>query len=201
MTDFKQKPKVSSSAAEKEVDRLEKQFDDFDKEVKEMTHDRMSAAPKEEKDSQTKMSTRQMQGIKDIYLKPSKTISCRDKFNENYREQYNFSKEYVAFIAEHNEVKGDMIEIWTKRFAGQPAEFWEVPTNVPVWGPRYLAEQIRGCTYHRLSMDKSAPSNMSHGSSDHAGTYWGKIVADTTVQRLDARPVSQKKSVFMSEGF
>ena len=37
----------------------------------------------------------------------------------------------------------------------------------------------------------------ANAGSDHAGQYYGSMVADTTLQRLDALPVSSKRSVFM----
>jgi hypothetical protein len=124
-------------------------------------------------------------------LKPKRTIGCRDKFNEAYREQYNFDKEYVKFIGENKEIIGENIEIWTRPYGGMPAEMWEVPVNTPVWGPRYLAEQIKRKFYHRLIMKQNVVS------SDGIGQMYGQMAVDTTVPRLDARPVSTHKSVFM----
>ena len=66
--------------------------------------------------------------------------------------------------------------------------------NTPVWGPRYLAEQIKRKFYHRLSMKQSVATE--HNSM---GTMYGSMVADNIIQRLDARPVSSRKSVFMGE--
>jgi hypothetical protein len=196
MTDNKPKVKNMNSASERELDKVKEQFDNFDAQVKEMTMDRMSEAPKLEAEPQTKMSQNELAKSKDIYLKPDKVISCREKFNEKYREDFNFGKEYVQFVGEHKELIGENIEIWTKPFAGVPAEYWIVPTNKPVWGPRYLAEQIKRKSYHRLTMKESAdPSN--YVGSNGAGAMYGKIVADTTIQRIDATPVSKRKSVFM----
>jgi len=195
MTENKPKPKVTSSA-EKELDEVKQQFDSFEKDVKEMTMDRMAAAPKEEVEPQTKLSQNEIAKSKDIYLKPSKSISCREKFNEKFRDEWNFAKEYVQFVAEHKELIGEKIEMWSKPFAGIPGEFWEVPTNIPVWGPRYLAEQIKRKTYHRLQMKETFEPGNYTGSNGVGGMY-GKIVADTTIQRLDAQPVSKRKSIFM----
>ena len=39
-----------------------------------------------------------------------KTVSCREKFNENFRATYEYDKEYVQFIAEHKELIGEKIE-------------------------------------------------------------------------------------------
>ena len=185
-----------SPNAQRELDKAEKQFEAFEENIKELTMDRMNQAPKLETEMQVPMSTREMQKAKDVYLKPIKVIGCRDKFNEKFRESYNFDKEYVQFVAEHKEL-GETIDIWTRPYAGMPAEYWNVPVNQPVWGPRYLAEQIKRKFYHRLVMKENVVTG-----SDGRGTFYGQMAADTTVARLDAHPVSQKKSIFMgTSGF
>lgn len=185
------KVRSSNSAAQKEMDQVGKQFDEFDANIKSMTLDRMNAAPKEETELKAKMSNREIQNSKDLYLKPKRTISSKEKFNEAYRDEYNFAKEYVHFIAENREIIGETITLWTKKFAGQPAEEWEVPCNKPVWGPRYLAERIKNCNYHRFIMENKPYEQVG------MGTMYGSMAVDTTVQRLDAHPVTEKKSIFM----
>jgi hypothetical protein len=190
------KPQVNS-ASQKELDRVEKQFDAFQEEVKSLTLDRLNAAPAEEKEQQTKLSQKEIAASKDIYLKPKRTYPSKEKFNEAFRADYDFAKEYVCFIAENHELIGESINMWTKRFPGVPAEEWEVPVNKPVWGPRYLAEQIKGCSYHRLSMQEGKITG-----ADGMGSYYGNMVADSTIQRLNAIPASQRKSIFMgASGF
>lgn len=182
--------KKDGSPAEQEMKKLGEQFDAFDKNVKEMTLDRLSTIPEKEQEKQTKIAQADMD--KDvIYLKPIRSISCRDKFNEAFRKDYDYSKEYVSFIAEHKEIIGDCIEAWTRPYGGMPAEEWKVPTNKVVWGPRYLAEQIKRKKYHRLVMQDRAVN------SDSNYTFTGAIVADSTIQRLDAYPATQQRSVFM----
>lgn len=185
------KPKVNS-AAEKELDKCEQQFKEYDENIKSLTMDRMNQAPKEDVEPQTKIAQRDMDKMKEVYLKPYRTISSREKFNEKFRDEYNFRKEYVRFIAENKEVIGEDIDVWTKKFPGQPVEWWKVPVNKPVWGPRYLAERLKACSYHRLSMDQNTMV-----SQDGAANYYGSMVVDKTVQRLDAQPVSDRKSIFM----
>lgn len=185
-----EKPKVNS-AGERELQKAEAQFKAFDENVQSLTLDRMNQSPKLEVEEQTKMSQKDIADSKDIYLKPFRSISSAEKFNENYREEYNFAKEYVYFIAENHEIIGEDIDAWTKPFAGMPAEWWKVPVNKPVWGPRYLAERIKGCQYHRLSMKESVTS------AGHEGQYYGQLVADTVISRLDARPATKTKSIFM----
>lgn len=190
------KPQVSHSKSQQELDRADAEFKKFDAEVKEMTLDSMNHAPKVETEG-PKLSQKEINNSKDIYLKPERTISSKEKFNEAFRDDYNFAKEYVQFIAENLEIIGETIEKWTKDFPGVPAEFWKIPTNKPVWGPRYLAESLKRCNYHIFSMDERQIVG-----ADGMGSYTGKIVVDSVKQRLDAHPVSSRKSVFMgASGF
>lgn len=175
----------------KELEKIDQQFQAFDEDVKSMTMDRMNEAPKQEVEPQTQLAKKDIDKAKDIYLKPERSIGCKDKFNEKWRERYNFDKEYVQFIAENKEIIGESIEIWTRPYGGMPAEFWRVPVNKPVWGPRYLAEQIKRKFYHRLVMQQTFTGG------DSMAQYYGSMVVDTTVPRLDAYPVSPKRSVFM----
>jgi hypothetical protein len=186
---MEKKPKIP----EKEIDKLEKQFDAFEKQVNDLTLDRMNQAPVAEVEPQTKLSQKEIENSKRIYLKPERVIADNQKFNEKFRERWNFDKEYVQFIAEHKELIGESIEIWTHPYGGVGAEFWRVPTNKPVWGPRYLAEQIASRCYHRLRME-DRPTNMESGM-----TYYGQMVADTKIHRLTAQPVTSRRSIFMGE--
>lgn len=194
MTDNKPKAKHMNSSSERELDKVQKQFDEFDSSVKELTMDRLNETKKQEVEPQTKLSQNEIAKSNDVYLKPHKVIGARDKFNEKFRDDYNFQKEYVQFIAENKELIGESIDIWTRPFGGMPAEEWIVPVNKPVWGPRYLAEQIKRKYYHRLTMKENVSTE-----NNSVGTMYGKMVADTTIQRLDAQPVNKRKSVFMGD--
>lgn len=188
------KPKNVNSVAQKELDKAEKQFEAFEDNVKQMTMDRMNMAPIKEEEPQTKMSQKDIEKSKEIYLKPERVIGCKDKFNEDYRKQYEHDKQYVQFIAENKEIIGETIDIWTRPYGGVPAEYWRVPANKPVWGPRYLAEQIASRRYHRLVMQE----NITGGNG--MTQFYGSMAVDSTIQRLDARPVSTKKTFAMSGG-
>jgi hypothetical protein len=187
-----EKPKAKSSLAEQELDRAEKQLEVFEKNVNDLTLDRMNMAPKQDVEPQTKIAQRDLDKSKETYLKPVRAIGSREKFNEDYRQEYEYAKQYVNFIAENKEIIGESIELWTKPFAGLPAENWKVPVNKPVWGPRYLAEQIKRASYHVLTMQQSVTTG-----ADGMGQYYGGLVVDSVKQRLDAIPVSSKKSIFM----
>jgi hypothetical protein len=190
------RPKVNSSG-QRELDKSIAQIDGFNDEIKELTLDRMNLAPKLEVEQQTRLSDREAQKSADVYIKPERTVGSPDKFNEKFRDDYNFAKEFVKIIAENKEIIGETLEFWTKPFPGVPAQFWRVPVNRPIWVHRYVAERIKGCSYHRLSMNESVQTE-----TNSMGAMYGKIVVDNTVQRLDAIPVGNRKSIFMgASGF
>lgn len=181
------------SAESVEIEKLTK----LSEEINSHSNDVLRDVPVKEVEAQTKLSQNELRNAKDIYLKPKKTINSKEKFNEDFRSQYNFSKEYVYFIAEHKECIGEEIDIWTKPFPGMPAEEWMVPTNKPIWGPRYLAEQISKKSYNRLVMN--APDASPHHIH---GEMLGRITVETKIKRLDAYPATTSRSVFMgSKGF
>ena len=190
MTETTKRPKVSSEG-QRELDKAQENFDVFESSVKAMTLDRMNAAPKQDLEPQTKLAQSEIADAKDIYLKPKKTIGSKEQFNEKFRSNYEYDKEYVYFIAENKEIIGETLDFWTKPYPGMPAEEWEVPVNTPIWAPRYVAEQISRKFYHRLVMKENTTS------SDGRGTYYGQMAADTTVARLEARPATKRKSIFM----
>jgi len=190
------RPPRINSEGQQELDKAKEQIDAFSEQIHSLNLDTLHAAKKEEVEPQTKLSQVELNRAKDIYLKPVRTISSREKFNEGFRNEYDFAKEYVHFTAENKEIIGETIELWTKPYPGMPAEFWQVPTNKPIWGPRYLAERIRGCQYRVLKMDES-PAENNTSSRDSVAVYKGVIQLDKQVSRLTAEPVSNRRSVFM----
>lgn len=196
------RPKVNSSA-QIELDKAQESFEKFDQDVKSMTLDRMNQAPMEEHEPQTQLSSKQWNEAPEIYLKPKRTMhsspipkgpnagKMMDIFNEAHREAWEYDKKYVRFTAENYEIIGETIILWTKPYQGIPAEEWEVPANKPVWGPRYLAEKLKRCCYHRLVMNDHKVAG-----SDHAGTYTGGIIADTIKHRIDAVPAPKTQISF-----
>lgn len=186
------KPLPKSSLGEKELDKAEAQLDAFESNVRSLTLDRMNMAPKVDQEMQTTMDKNQLARATDLYLKPHISIGSREKFNEDYRKEYDYAKEYVNFTAENKMIIGEIIEMWTKPFPGLPAQFWKIPVNKPLWAPRYVAEQIKRAKYHILSMRDSVTAG-----ADQMGQYYGTMAVDSTIQRLDAHPVGNIRSIFM----
>ena len=159
--------KEFSGTVQKELDQVQQQFDQYKENIDSLTLDRMNQAPKAEVEQQTQLSTREISRSGDIYLKPFKVVGTRHKFNERFREEWNYRKQYVNFIAENREIKGEILEFWTYPYGGVPCEFWKVPVNKPVWAPRYVAEQIKECKYHTLIMQENKII-----STDSMGILW-----------------------------
>ena len=90
-----QKPNVNS-ASEKELVRVEAQFDQFKEQLDSLELDRSNAHAKETA-PQVLLSQEDIAKSKDIYLKPYRAIGSAEKFNEKYREDYNYAKEYTSF--------------------------------------------------------------------------------------------------------
>lgn len=190
------KPKVNSEG-DKEIERLEKKFDEYKENLDKLSKDQADLAPVLQNEEQTKLSQKQKLETPAHYLKPSRSISTREKFNEKFRADYNYKKEYVNFIAENKEIIGEDIEMWTKPFSGIPAEFWKIPVNKPIWAPRYVAEQIKNAKYHIFVMDNQTYQRSSVGNANVE--YHGNMIVENTVHRLNAHPVSQNKSYFMGD--
>lgn len=175
--------------AEQTKEMIEKS-DAFDAQVKEMNIDAMNKAPTQEYEP-PKVSQKQI-SENESYAKPSRWIADRQKFNPAFEKDWEYAKQYVHCIPIHNELRGDLIEFWTHPFGGKGAEFWQIPSDKPIWIPRYAAEQLTKCKYHRLKMDEAKTR-----AADGSGTYFGQMVAETTIHRLDAVPVNSGKSIFM----
>lgn len=178
------KPGVNSDG-QKELDKAEKQLEKFENDIKTVVDQRGKASEYPEH----KISQKEVEKSTDIYLKPQKVIFSREKFNEEYREQYNEAKKYVHYTVQHEECKGDRVEMWTKCFPGVAAEFWVIPSGKPVWIPRYVADKLEnGCGYHRLKTQDRPTESDSIG-----GQYYGTLVVDEYTHRITARPVSTRK--------
>jgi hypothetical protein len=178
----------------KQIEQAEEDLKEFKDSVTNITMDECSSAPLEEIEPQTKLSKDQIRKSNDVYLKPKRTLypsanpktGKQEEFNEKYRESWEYDRQLVKFIAENNEIIGESIDLWTKPYQGVPAEEWDVPVNKPVWGPRYLANQIKRKCYTRFIMEDRPISQ------DGKGTYFGTMAVESKRQRLDAHRASDE---------
>lgn len=174
----------------KELDKVENQVKQFSETLHSVNMDRNSL-PTREIESQTRMSQDEMNKSSVTYLKPKRTFPSREKFNEKFRDEFNKLSEYVDFIAENHEVKGETIDFCIKKFPGIPVEEWVVPVNKPVSAPRYVKERIEECGYTVFTtIDRQI-------GSDAGVLYYGQMVAEERKSRLSAREFIKKPRIFM----
>lgn len=176
------KPKVNSKG-DQELKRADEQFNKFEEQVKSLTHDEISKAKIVEMEPQTKLSTREIEKSDAPYIKPVRAIFSTEKFNEAFRKERDDGWKYVKCIVENNEIQGERIEKWTKRWTGEPAHFWQIPVNKPIYLPKFLAEELQNCCYHRLVMEEASQSNNDGSSLTHS------LVSKETRHRIDCRSV------------
>lgn len=190
-----QPPKLVAGT-QKELEKLDHQFDSYKKQLDNLTLDEMNKAPLKEEPPQIERSVAETRKIEAPYIKPVRSISGREKFNEKYRSDWEHDKQYVLIEAENKMIIGEQVEMWTKPYAGIPAEFWNIPVNKPINVPRYVANQIKGAKHHELHMDDTKTI-----SSDAIAEYQGVMVAKKTIQRLDARKPEMNLSISMGKHF
>ena len=194
------RPRKYNTEAERDLENIDEQINQFSESISDINLESVRDAPV--KEVEHRISQKEQIKSKVIRLTPKKVIWAPPvkvgdkfvpiKFNEDFRKQWEFDKQYVEFIAFNNEIGGESITLWTKKYPGTPSEEWVVPVGVKVAGPRYLAEQIKNSTYHSYQMEKSTTRGDVNGT-----TFHGSMVACNTVQRLDAMPVTTSRSVFM----
>jgi hypothetical protein len=184
------RPKVNAEG-QKELEKVESQIDNFKESIYE-AKERSRTLSIQETEPQTKIAQSDLNKSGILYLKPKRTFPSREKFNEKYRDEFKYQSEYVDFIAENNEVKGESIDFCIKKFPGMPVEEWIVPVNKPVAAPRYVKERIEDCGY-TVFVTTDAPVGSEGGVM-----YYGQMVAEQRKSRLSVREVSKKPKIFSS---
>lgn len=183
------RPRVNSEG-QKELDRVEDQFKNFNESVHEAKEESRKLVAKET-EPHVKMSQEEMNRSDVIYLKPKRTFPSREKFNEKFRDEFNRQSEYVEFIAENREVKGESIDFCIKKFPGQSVEEWVVPVDKPVAAPRYVKERIQDCGYTVFTTANRDVTGREGGIE-----YYGQMVAEERRERLAARDYVRKPRIF-----
>lgn len=180
---MKKKPNVADGLAQKEVDRLDAEFNAKEKQMSEMTQDAMKDAPLKELAPQVKISKEALEKTDAPKIVPCLTRAANGKKKSEQDALRKRAWEYIKVIAENNEVIGEDIEFWHKpMIAGEDLHFWKIPVNKPIYVPRHIAEHIRSRKYHRLKTDENI-----RVETNQFGDMMGRMIATETRQRLDCR--------------
>lgn len=188
------RPRVNSEG-QRELDKVEDQIGALQQEIQSFNPlDELAPLP-EETEPQVPMSKKEMKKDDAPYIRPKKTLAATNTpksptvWNKRWQKMHDRDWEYVKITAENHELIGGSIEMWTREYGCDPAHFWDIPVNRPIWVPRLVARKIARCTYHRLTMDNSI---VTHG--DQVGQVVGGLVVDHTKHRLNAIPCGESFS-------
>lgn len=180
------RPRVDK-AGQDQLDEVSKSIESVQASLSESNP--FDTAPPVEIVPQTELSKKEKQEFDAPVIKPKNVVfrAKGEKFkvfwDKKYAKQREKDREYVKIIAENRECPHATIEMWTAKYGCDPAEFWEVPVNQPVWVPRMVANQICKTKYHVMVQN----DGYSRGS-DQNGQYQGGIVVRNTRNRLIAYP-------------
>lgn len=188
-----EKPHLDSGFGNKELDKVEKQFDAAEKDLAKLTVDEMRKAPLSLDPPQTKISKSEVEKYdapvirhcKSQMMPIPKTGYDKAKFEKLIAED----EELIKVVCENNEVIGEHIELWCGNYPGQILGFYKVPVNIPIWLPRKVARAIRRCKYHRVKMAQR-PLHSLQSEMDSGSVFSQPIESPTvteTKQRLDCR--------------
>ena len=190
-----EKPNLQSGFANRELEKVEKQFDKTDEELASLTVDEMAKAPLKTLEPQTKMSKKEVQEFDAPVIRHCKGFQMtipKSGVDPKFKPLIEHDEEFIKVICENNEVIGEHIELWSGNFPGQICGFYQVPVNIPVYVPRKVAKRIRASRYHRIKMAERPMSQLQHEmSSDGVSSQpSGVITVTETKQRLDCRLAS-----------
>lgn len=187
------RPRVNSEA-QKSLDTAQEQFNAFNNQVQSLNPFEVKA-PVEEKERQTRLSNGELKKMDAPYIHWTKlvnrpnTTKTPSYWDEKYRAMHDKDWEYIKVTVENNEIIGEDIEMWTAEYGCDPAHFWKIPTNKPVYVPRLVARKIASCRYHRLVME-DRPTQSTGGMQ-----FYGAMAVSQTKQRLNAFPVNDNFQV------
>lgn len=169
--------------------------------------------PVEQVDPYTKLSKRQMALADAQYVTPVKIVNrveggkhnAKNYFNEAHRPLYKKDWEWIKVVIENKESIGHPVEKWTAEWGCDPAMFWIIPTNRPVYIPRFVARSIKKCRYIQRTMESDETKMISSDNSRDIPTegavsgpclpgaeFYGTFKSAQYRQRLDANLYSEK---------
>ncbi|HEX5553450.1 MAG TPA: hypothetical protein VFX43_09400 [Chitinophagaceae bacterium] len=148
-----------------------------------LTQDAMQSAPLHEVEAQTKMTKKQVEEYDAPVIRATKSMPSTGKALPQEAQAREDGWKYIKCIAENNEVVGEMIEFWYKKFSGDPIYFWQVPVNKPIYLPKHVAQHISDRKYHVMKMQSKPIHEVAFGEP------MDRLVCQETRRRLDCRSV------------
>jgi hypothetical protein len=145
-------------------------------EAREMSVDRINEmAPKAEEQPELRLTAKERAAKEGVrYIEPKKRFKGVGKPSDKFAKQRERAWEYVKGVYENRIVSGEPIEFWYNgNFPGEPDCLWNIPCNVPVYVPRFIAEHLEKCqVYHTFSALSSSQEPAPMRSQDVEAMRW-----------------------------
>lgn len=143
------KPRLQSSEANREVERIDNQIKGIQEGIQKVASQDRASIPVAETEEQTKLSKKELTNYDAPVIKYVKAFADKAKLPEKWRAERDHDWELIKVVCENCEIVGEMIEVTTHKWPGDPWAFWQIPVNTPVYIPRHVAKQIHDCHYIR----------------------------------------------------
>jgi hypothetical protein len=118
-----------------------------------LTVDAIAKTPVEEPAPIVELTAKQRAAEMGIrYIEPKRKLPALGKLPEKLQAQHKYDWEYVKGIYENYVVNGEPLSFWMAAYPGDPDYLWEIPANVVVYVPRFIAKHLEDCQkYHTFS--------------------------------------------------
>ena len=130
-----------------------------------LTIDKIEDTPDKEPEIQTKLTHREMAdelGVR--YIEPKRKLGILGELPSNLEKQRARDWEYVKGIYENIDCIGEAVEFWYVLYPGDPDCLWSIPSNVPVFVPRFIAKHLEDVQkYHRFDYKNKNSAALQHG--------------------------------------
>lgn len=167
----------------KELEQAIVNSDKMREDMSKITMDAVAGVPLAETDVQTKMTKKQIEEYDAPVIKPSKSMPSTGKPLDKEKAMREDGWKYIKVIAENNEVVGERVDFWHKKFAGDPIYYWEIPVNKPIYVPKHIAQHLSERKYHVFKMQDRSREGLQHGD------YAQSLICQETRRRIDCRSV------------
>ncbi len=152
----------------KDTENLVKNAVSMGQEMNQLTVDKINEVAPQADVAELKMSMKEkaaMEGAR--YIEPKRKFKGLGVLPAKLKKDHARAWEYVKGVYENMMVNGEPIEFWHNGdLPGDPDCLWNIPANVPVYVPRFIAKHLEECQkYHSFSAisTNAEPRAMSAG--------------------------------------
>lgn len=138
----------------KDLENIAKKTAELTEEMSQLTVDKINEIAPEPTLDELKLTAKQKasdEGV--IFVEPKRKFKGLGKLPEKLKREHARAWEYVKGIYENYVVNNEPVRFWHNGdFPGDPDCLWEIPSNKPVYVPRFIAKHLEECQkYHQFT--------------------------------------------------